>query len=80
MTQNQIATVAHILNVELNCDHYHEDKNEIVATWSNENRPAFDDEVRNELSEMLRRWGSALFVSIGEDEYVLIVDKHYKAA
>lgn len=79
LSNNQLETVSHILTVELDCDRYHEDKDKIVATWDNENRPAYDDDVLDELSTKLRKWGSGLFVSIGDDEYTLIVDKHYVA-
>ena len=79
LSNNQLETVSHILTVELNCDHHHEDRDKIVATWGNDTRPEYDDEVLDELSTKLRKWGSGLFVCIGDEEYTLIVDKHYVA-
>ena len=74
MTSNQIATINHILTVELNCDHYHEDKDEIVATWKKENRPVYDS--FNELRDKVRRWKGATFIrNTEEEEYEVTIDK-----
>ena len=45
MTQQQISIVANILTVDLKCDRYRENKDEIVASWEDETiyRPSFDE-------------------------------------
>ena len=82
MTQQQISTIANILTVELKCDRYRENKDEIVAIWEDETlyRPSFDDldKLRNDVLE----WGGEISIDY-EDEYggyVITVVKNYKSA
>lgn len=67
MTQQQISTIANILNVDLRCDRYHEDSKEIVAIWKDESpHPAFDE--LGKLRDNVLDWGGEIVIDY-DDNY-----------
>lgn len=81
MTQEQISTIARILNDDLRCDRYSENKDEVVAIWQDEtlHRPSFDE--LDELRHKVVSWGCEFEIEY-EDKYggyVITVVKNHKS-
>ena len=79
MTQEQISNVVRIVTVDLNCDVFHENAKEIVASWDEESRhPSFEE--LDELRGKVLSFGGAISVNVENTygEYVITINKEYK--
>lgn len=73
MTHEQISVINRILEVDLKCDSYHEDKKTISAMWKKENRPVYD--AFNELKEKVRQGGVEIFLRNTEYGFEVTINK-----
>ena len=82
MTQQQISTIANILTVDLKCDRYRENKDEIVAIWEDETlyRPSFDE--LDKLRTIVLDGGGEIDIEYDDKygSYVITVIKDAEAA
>lgn len=76
MTKEQISAIVRTVTVDLNCDNFHENAKEIVASWDEGARPPSFEKI-DELRDKVVGFGGAIFVNVENTygEYVVTIVK-----